>query len=311
MGDGNNVAASLAFAAALSGVELTVASPPGYELDDDVVERARNLGGAIELTTDPYEAVAGADAVYTDVWTSMGQEDEAEVRRAAFDGLHGRRRADGGGRGAGVVPALPARAPRRGGLGRGDRRPALGRLAAGREPDARGARRCSAELVRRTPEGEPMATLGKPQRQHRIARLLEEQAVSSQAQLVELLAADGVVATQATVSRDLEELGAVKVRIPGGTMAYAIPEHAKERSAPDDHLRRVMGEFVVEVAHSANLVVLRTPPGLRARHRLRARPRRAARRARHRRRRRHDPGRVLRAGRRRAGGRRARRPRGP
>jgi transcriptional regulator of arginine metabolism len=106
-----------------------------------------------------------------------------------------------------------------------------------------------------------MATLGKPQRQHRIARLLEEQAVSSQAQLVELLAADGVVATQATVSRDLEELGAVKVRIPGGTNAYAIPEHAKERSAPDDHLRRVMGEFVVEVSHSGNLVVLRTPPG--------------------------------------------------
>ena len=78
---------------------------------------------------------------------------------------------------------------------------------------------------------------------------------------MELLAADGVVATQATVSRDLEELGALKVRIPGGTMAYAIPEHAKERAAPDDHLRRVMGEFVVEVAHSGNLVIMRTPPG--------------------------------------------------
>ena len=106
-----------------------------------------------------------------------------------------------------------------------------------------------------------MATLGKPQRQHRIGRLLEEQPISSQAQLVELLAADGVVATQATVSRDLEELGAVKVRIPGGTMAYALPEHAKEVAAPDEHLRRVMGEFVVEVAHSGNVVVLRTPPG--------------------------------------------------
>jgi transcriptional regulator of arginine metabolism len=106
-----------------------------------------------------------------------------------------------------------------------------------------------------------VATLGKPQRQHRIARVLEEQAVSSQAQLVELLAADGIVATQATVSRDLEDLGAVKVRIPGGTMAYAIPEHAKDAAAPDDHLRRVMGEFVVDVAHSRNLVVLRTPPG--------------------------------------------------
>ena len=106
-----------------------------------------------------------------------------------------------------------------------------------------------------------MSTLGKPQRQHRIARLLEEQPISSQAQIVELLAADGVVATQATVSRDLEELGAVKVRIPGGTMAYALPEHAREAAAPDDHLRRVMGDFVVEVAHSHNLVVLRTPPG--------------------------------------------------
>jgi ornithine carbamoyltransferase len=86
VGDGNNVVASLAFAAALSGVELVVSSPPGYELDDDTVERARNLGGAIELVTDPHEAVAGADAVYTDVWTSMGQEDEAEQRLAAFAG---------------------------------------------------------------------------------------------------------------------------------------------------------------------------------------------------------------------------------
>ncbi|HEY6317549.1 MAG TPA: arginine repressor [Acidimicrobiia bacterium] len=106
-----------------------------------------------------------------------------------------------------------------------------------------------------------MATLGKPQRQHRLARLLEEQPISSQGQIVELLAADGVVATQATVSRDLEELGAVKVRIPGGTMAYALPENAKEAATSDDHLRRVMGDFVVEVSHSANLVVLRTPPG--------------------------------------------------
>jgi len=106
-----------------------------------------------------------------------------------------------------------------------------------------------------------MSTLGKPQRQHRIARMLEEQMISSQGQIVELLAAEGVVATQATVSRDLEELGAVKVRIPGGAMAYAVPEHGKDRSTPDDLLRRVMGEFVVEVSHSANLVVLRTPPG--------------------------------------------------
>jgi ornithine carbamoyltransferase len=86
IGDGNNVASSLAFAAALSGLELALASPPGYELDDEVAERARNLGAAIELFTDPFEAVRDADAVYTDVWTSMGQEEEAAVRRAAFAG---------------------------------------------------------------------------------------------------------------------------------------------------------------------------------------------------------------------------------
>jgi transcriptional regulator of arginine metabolism len=103
--------------------------------------------------------------------------------------------------------------------------------------------------------------LAKTQRQHRIGRLLEDHAVGSQTHLVELLAADGVVATQATVSRDLEELGAVKVRLPGGDTVYALPELPKDRIAPEDHLRRVLGDWVVEVAHSANLVVLRTPPG--------------------------------------------------
>ena len=104
-------------------------------------------------------------------------------------------------------------------------------------------------------------SLGKPQRHHRIARLLEEQVISSQVQLVELLATEGLNLTQATVSRDLEELGAVKVRIPGGAMAYAIPELAKDRVAPEEVLRKVLGDYLVEAAHSGNLAVLRTPPG--------------------------------------------------
>ena len=101
----------------------------------------------------------------------------------------------------------------------------------------------------------------KSQRQHVLARLLGQQAVSSQTQLVDLLAAEGIVATQATVSRDLEDLGAVKVRNPSGDSVYAIPEHPIERVAPPDQLRRVLGEWVVEVIASHNLVVLRTPPG--------------------------------------------------
>ncbi len=85
VGDGNNVCASLAVGAALTGLELVVASPPGYELDEEVVGRARNLGGSVELHQDPHDAVQGADAVYTDVWTSMGQEADAAARRAAFE----------------------------------------------------------------------------------------------------------------------------------------------------------------------------------------------------------------------------------
>ena len=101
----------------------------------------------------------------------------------------------------------------------------------------------------------------KSQRQHVLARLLGQQAVSSQTQLVDLLAAEGIVATQATVSRDLEDVGAVKVRNPSGDSVYAIHEYPIERVAPPDHLRRVLGEWVVEVVASHNLVVLRTPPG--------------------------------------------------
>ncbi len=103
--------------------------------------------------------------------------------------------------------------------------------------------------------------LSKPQRQHRVARIIEQHPVPSQSRLLELLAADGVDATQATVSRDLEDLGAVKVRRAGGETVYAIPEPAAHRVAPEEHLKRVLGEWVVEVGHSANIVVLRTPPG--------------------------------------------------
>ncbi len=102
---------------------------------------------------------------------------------------------------------------------------------------------------------------GKTQRQHRVAKILADEAVTSQAQLVDLLAEAGIVATQATASRDLEELGAIKVRVPGGATVYAIPELPADQVAPEDHLRRVLGEWLVEVARSGDLVLLRTPPG--------------------------------------------------
>jgi len=84
VGDGNNVAHSLALGCALTGAELTIAHPEGHGPDPGVMDLAETLGAAPTLTTDPREAVSGARVLYTDVWASMGQEDEAEDRKKKF-----------------------------------------------------------------------------------------------------------------------------------------------------------------------------------------------------------------------------------
>ncbi len=86
VGDANNTARSLAIAAAMARMEVAVAGPPGYGFDPPSVDRIRAAGCDPILTDDPAEAVAGADAVYTDVWTSMGQEAETARRLEAFEG---------------------------------------------------------------------------------------------------------------------------------------------------------------------------------------------------------------------------------
>jgi ornithine carbamoyltransferase len=88
VGDGNNVAHSLALAAPALGIDLCFACPDGYEPDpvimEQALEKSAGASGSIELFRDPREAVRGVDAVYTDTWYSMGQESEAEVRTPAF-----------------------------------------------------------------------------------------------------------------------------------------------------------------------------------------------------------------------------------
>ena len=89
IGDANNCALSLGLGALALGAEFAIASPDGYAFagaDADRL-RARSVGGALTLTADPDEAASGADALYTDVWTSMGQEEESAERRAAFQGF--------------------------------------------------------------------------------------------------------------------------------------------------------------------------------------------------------------------------------
>ncbi len=90
IGDGNNMAHSLMYGGAKMGLHVVIASPPGYKPDPAVVAMAqadaKANGGYIEVVDDPIEAAKGADVLYTDVWASMGQEVEANVRKAAFEG---------------------------------------------------------------------------------------------------------------------------------------------------------------------------------------------------------------------------------
>ncbi len=90
VGDGNNVAHSLLLAGVSAGMRIRVAAPRGYEPIDQVVRRANQIGeetgGAAVVLTDPLEAARGADVLYTDVWASMGQEDESESRQLVFRG---------------------------------------------------------------------------------------------------------------------------------------------------------------------------------------------------------------------------------
>ena len=84
IGDGNNVLNSILHLAAALGAEVRMACPPGYQPDPNVLAQVQRKGGAISVTTEPDEAVRGADVIYTDVWTSMGQEAEKAQRQEAF-----------------------------------------------------------------------------------------------------------------------------------------------------------------------------------------------------------------------------------
>ena len=88
VGDGNNMANSLIVGGLKVGMEVAVACPEGYDPDPKVLEFAKDCGGKFTLCRDPKEAAAGADALFTDVWASMGQEDEAQKRRAVFEGIY-------------------------------------------------------------------------------------------------------------------------------------------------------------------------------------------------------------------------------
>ena len=119
LGDGNNVAHSLLLGGAKAGMQVRVATPPGFEPIPQVVQRAteiadRRPAARVEVTNDPVEAATRADVLYTDVWASMGQEAEADERMLVFTAVPGDAGARGGCRRRRGRAALPAGAPRPG-----------------------------------------------------------------------------------------------------------------------------------------------------------------------------------------------------
>ncbi len=120
-----------------------------------------------------------------------------------------------------------------------------------------------------SPVNQAHSPLTKSARQQQIVDLLESRAVRSQTELAELLAASGVSVTQATLSRDLLDLDAVKVRTAGGALVYAVPAEGGDRTpivgrgsaASGARLARLAGEILVSAEATGNMVVLRTPPG--------------------------------------------------
>ena len=209
--------------------------------------------GTLRLTDSPSDAVKKADVVYTDAWVSMGMEAETDQRRRDLSAFRVDEKLLALAKKRTVLLALPAGAPRRRGHERRARQRPVTRVAPSVSPSLSDDRRLTLDK-----RGEVMT---KTQRQHRIGELIERERISTAAQLVTRLQSEGISATQATVTRDLQELGTIKVRDENGVRRIVTATASTFTHAPLDHLRRMMGEWVVSVESSENLVVVRTPPG--------------------------------------------------
>ena len=255
VGDYNNVARSLAEISTMLGADVSLACPPGFAPDEAELERldlGRQRRGAAPSSAGRRRRRRRRRALRHLGVDGPGRREGAAA--AGVRGVHRRRRVDGVGGSRRRVHALPAGVPRAGSDRQRDRRAAQPGDPPGPQPPPRGA--CRPRLPRR---GAPVSV--KQRRQQAIVRLIGQQPVGNQPRLLELLAHEGVRTTQATVSRDLDELGVIKVRAAGGQTVYALPAIETDRIAPSEQLRRVLGEWVADVGVSGNIVIVRTPPG--------------------------------------------------
>ena len=264
VGDGNNMAHTYLLGGALAGMHVSIACPEGFQPLDSVVEQARSIaaetGATISLTTDPVAGVTDADVVITDTWASMGQEDEHATRLAAFQPFQVNpslmaHAADG----ALFMHCLPAH--------RGEEvvdevidapysvvfDEAENRLHAQKALALAPARLALAPTTDRDWDTHMRKRL---ERQDAIRRIVRNERVKTQRTLVDLLKAQGYVCTQATVSRDITEMGLKK--LPEGV--YVLAE--------DLHLQRMVSDLVFDVKRSEKLVLVKassgTAPGVAA-----------------------------------------------
>ena len=272
-GDGaNNMAHSLMLGGVTAGIHVTIAAPPGFEPHPEFIaaaeKRAQLTGAMVTLITEPREAADGADVLVTDTWTSMGQENDGLDRVGPFrpfqvnSGLLSLADPD-----AVVLHCLPAH--------RGHEitddvidGPSSACVGRGGEPVARpegAAGLAAGALAMSGPKTAPEVATTRAGRQARIVTILSSKSVRSQSELAAMLAAEGIEVTQATLSRDLEELGAVKLRgADGGVGVYVVPEDGspvRGVSGGTERLSRLLGDLLVSTDASGNLAVLRTPPG--------------------------------------------------
>ena len=264
-GDGaNNMAHSLMLGGVTAGIHVTVAAPAGFEPNPQFVaaaeKRAADTGASVTLTADPRAAADGADVLVTDTWTSMGQENDGLDRVGPFQpfqintALLARAQ-----RNAIVLHCLPAH------RGHEITDEVIDGPHSAVWDEAENRLHAQKALLVWLAGAIGMTSPTRVGRQARIVSILSSESVHSQTELAAMLAGEGIDVTQATLSRDLEELGAVKLRgADGGVGVYVVPEDGspvRGVSGGTERMSRLLGELLASTDASGNLAVLRTPPG--------------------------------------------------
>ena len=285
LGDGSsNMAHSYLLGGATAGLHVRIASPGAYRPDPAVLAAAAEIGtetgGSVRWYDDPAQACAGVDVLATDVWTSMGQEAEQAERTAVLTPYAlDKAKLDLAAPDCIVLHCLPAH--------RGQEISAEvldgphSRVWDQAENRLHAQKALLTWLLAHPEIGAVTVTRPgtKASRQAWVAATLADRPVRSQEELARLLAERGMPVTQATLSRDLEEIGAVRVRSADGSLVYALPEEpggpgsrpggvagggaggGSEPAASRPQLSRTASELLISAEASANMVVLRTPAG--------------------------------------------------